>query len=56
MRTDFLARRPYITSEDTSNKTILLIDITFPNENNKIAKRDEKIGKDNRLCFKLRER
>ena len=27
-----------------------------PNENNKIAKRDEKIGKYNRLCFELRER
>lgn len=56
MRTDCLARRPNIKLEDTSNKTIILIDITFPNENNKIAKRDEKIGKDNRLCFKLRER
>ena len=26
-----------------------------PNENNKIAKRDEKIGKYNRLCFELWE-
>ena len=26
-----------------------------PNENNKIAKRDEKIGKYSRLCFELRE-
>ena len=26
-----------------------------PNENNKITKRDEKIGKYNRLCFELRE-
>ena len=42
--------------EDTSKKTILLIDTACPNENNKIAKRDEKIGKYNRLCFELRER
>ena len=27
-----------------------------PNENNKIVKRDEKIGKCSRLCFELRER
>ena len=44
------------TLEDTSKKTILLIDMAYPNENNKIAKRDEKIGKYNRLCFELRER
>ena len=30
--------------------------MAYPNENNKIAKRDEKIGKHNRLCFELRER
>ena len=37
-------------------KTILLIDMACPNENNKIAKRDEKIEKYDRLCFELRER
>ena len=29
--------------------------MTCPNENKKIAKRDEKIGKYNRLCFELQE-
>ena len=56
MRTDCIARRPDLALEDTSKKTILLIDMTCPNESNKIAKRDEKIGKYNRLCFELRER
>ena len=56
MRTDGIARRQDLTLEDTSKKTILLIDMACPNENNKIAKRDEKIGKYNRLCFELRER
>ena len=46
MRTDCIARRPDLTLEDTSKKTMLLIDMTCPNENNKIAQRDEKIGKD----------
>ena len=55
MRTDGIARRPDLTLEDTPKKTILLIDMGYPNENNKIAKRDEKIGKYNRLCFELRE-
>ena len=40
----------------TSNKTILLIYMVFPNEYNKITKQDEKIGKCNRSCFELRER
>ena len=56
MRTDCIARRPDLALEDTSKKTILLIDMASPNESNKIAKRDEKIGKYNRLCFELRER
>ena len=33
-----MPRRPDLTLEDTSKKTILLLDIAFPNENNKIAK------------------
>ena len=56
MRTDGTARRPDLTLEDTSKKTIRLIDMACPNENNKIAKRDGKIGNYNRLCFELRER
>ena len=56
MRADGTARRLDLTLEDTSKKTILLIDMACPNENNKIAKRDEKIGKYNGLCFELRER
>ena len=56
MRTDGIARRPDLTLEDTSKKTILLIDMACPDEKNKIAKRDEKIGKYSRLCFELRER
>ena len=52
MRTDCIARRPDLTLEDTSKKTILLIDMACPNE----YKRDEKIEKYNRLCFELRER
>ena len=56
MRTDCMARRPDLTLEDKSKKTILLIDIACSNENSKIAKRDEKIGKNSRLCFELRER
>ena len=55
-RTDCIARRPDLTLEDTSKKTKLLIDMACPNENNKMGKRDEKIGKYNRLCFELRER
>ena len=55
IRTDCIARRPDLTVEDTSKKTILLIDMVCPNENNKIAKRDKKIRKYNRLCFESRE-
>ena len=56
LRMDCIARRPDLTLEDTSKKMVLLIDMACPNEYNKIAKRDEKIGKYNRLCFELRER
>ena len=56
IRTGHTARRPGLTLEDTSKKTILLIDMACPNENNKIVKRVEKIGKYNRICFELRER
>ena len=56
MRTDGIARRPNLTLEDTSKKTTLLIDMACPNENKKITKRDEKIGKYSRLCFESRER
>ena len=55
IRTDGIARRPDLTLEDKSKKTILLIDMGCPNENNKIAKRDEKIPKYSRLYFELRE-
>ena len=56
MRTDCITSRPDLTWEVTSKKTILLIDMACPNENNKIAKQVEKIGKYNRLCFELRKR
>ena len=56
VRMDFIARRPDLRLEDTSKKLILLIDLAYPNEYNKIAKRDEKIEKYHQLCFKLRER
>ena len=56
IRTGHIARRPGLTLEDTSKKTILLIDMACPNETNKIVKRVEKIGKYNRICFELRER
>ena len=56
MRTDGIAGRPDIILEDTSKKTILLIDMAYPNENNKMAKQDEKTGQYNRLCFGLQER
>ena len=32
MRTDGIARRPDLTLEDTSKKTMLLIDMACPNE------------------------
>ena len=50
-----IARRPDITLEETSKKTILLIDMACPNEYNKVAKQHEKIEKYHRLCFELQE-
>ena len=49
LRTECIARRPDPPLEDTSKKTILLIDMACLNEYNKIAKQDKKIGKYNRL-------
>ena len=49
VRTDCIARRPDLTLEDTSKKTVLLINMAYPNEYNEIAKRDKKIAKYNRL-------
>ena len=56
LRMDCIACRPDLTLENTSKKMVLLIDMACPNEYSKITKRDEKIGKYNRLCFELRER
>ena len=56
MRTDCITSRPDLTWEVTSKKMILLIGMACPNEKNKMAKRDETIGKYNRLWFELRER
>ena len=55
MRTDCIVRGPDLTLQDTSKKMILLIDMACPNEYNKIAKRDKKIAKYNRLCFEFQE-
>ena len=55
MRTDCITCRQNLTLEDTSKKTILLIDMPCPNKYNKEAKRNEKIRKYYRLCFELRE-
>ena len=32
MKTDFITFRPDLTLDDTSKETILLIDLTYPNE------------------------
>ena len=56
VRMNCIARRPDLTLEYTSKKTILLIGMACPNEYNKIAKRDEKIAKYNRLWNGLGER
>ena len=45
MRTNCTARRPDHTLEDKVNKTILLVDMTCPNEVNRQIKREEKIKK-----------
>ena len=55
MRMDCIANWSDLTLEDTSKKTILLTDMACPSEYNKIAKRDEKIGKYSRICFELPE-
>ena len=55
MRTKCIARRAERILEDTSKKTMLLIDMACPNENNKLGKRDEKFWKYHQLCFELRE-
>ena len=55
VKRDGIAGGPDLTLEDTSNKLILLIDMASPNVNNKIAKRDGKIGKYHWLCIKLPE-
>ena len=46
MTTDCIAYRPM---EDISKKMILLLDMTYPNEYSKLAKRDEKIEKYDQL-------
>ena len=56
MRTGCIARRPDFTLEATSKEMMLLIDMACQNEYDKIARRDKKIGKQNQLCFELRER
>ena len=44
MRMDCIVRRPDLTLEETSKKTIPLIDMAYPNGYNKMTKQDEKIG------------
>ena len=39
MKTDCVARRPDLTLEDASKKTIIVIDMACPNEHSKIAKK-----------------
>ena len=45
MRMDCFEGRPDLPLEDKSKKAILLIDMTCPNEQNRVGKWDEKIGK-----------
>ena len=56
MRIENTHRRPDLTLEDTTNKTILLIDMACPIESNKDTKRMNKITTYRQLCFELRER
>ena len=56
MRTNCTARRPDLTLEDEEKKTILLVDMSCPNEANRQIKPEEKIKKYKQLCFELRER
>ena len=44
MRTDGIARRPDLTLEDTSKKTMLLIDMACPNETIKQPSRMKRLG------------
>ena len=56
MRPENTHRSPDLTWEDTTNKTILLIDMACPIESNKDTKRMNKITRYRQLCFELRER
>ena len=55
MRTNCTARRPDLTLEGEEKKTILLVDITCPNEANRQVKQKKKIKKYEHLCFEMRE-
>ena len=44
MRTNGIARRPDLTLEDTSKKTILLTDMACPNEYNKQPNETKRLG------------
>ena len=56
MRTENTHRRPDLTLEDTTSKTILLIDMACPIESNKDTKPMNKITRYRQLCFELRKR
>ena len=56
MRTNCTERRPDLTLEDSANKTIVLVDMAFPMESNRMKKRDDKVTKYQQLCFEVRER
>ena len=47
---------PDLKLGDTSKKTILLLNMTFPKKQNGVAKLDEKVGKYRPLCFESRKR
>ena len=49
MKTDCIARKPDLTKEGTSKKTILLTDMACPQKYNKVAIGDEKIEKYHQL-------
>ena len=52
MRAENTHRRPDLTLEDTTNKTILLIDMACPIESNKDTKRMNKITRYRMLMIK----
>ena len=56
MRAENTHRRPGLTLEDTTNKTILLTNMACPIESNKDTKRMNKIIRYRQLCFELHER